>query len=568
MTAATSETISALRAERSAPPDRVWAAAEARLDRPLSEGLNTAHEACDRWARDRARVAMVFSDGDGEREVWTFAELARASSRLARAQHRAGLRRGARVAAIVSRQVEAFIGALAAWRAGLVYMPLFAGLGADALAYRMNAAEVRLVLVDHEYRSLLEEALQLLDLEPRVTTIPGPRGRGLRPGDASFWDEIERHPADFPMVATAPGDPASLMFTSGTTGPPKGCVQPHSLVLTVQPYLRHAFALTPQDMLLAGADPGWSYGLYALGACVMALGHPRVIPTGRFDAHRWLRILEEEAVTYAGAAPSAYRALVAAAGGRPLPESVRGASCGGEPLDSALTSDWADLGGGDLQDGYGQTEAGMLLANLAFEEEPLVPGSLSSVVPGFEVALVDDDGNPVEGQGIIAVRRPRWQASTGYWNEPERWAERWRGDWFLTGDVARRDPHGRWWFVGRRDDLIITSGYNVGPFEVEDVVLEHPDVVEAAVVAADDPDRGSVVRVVVVLRRGASAEGLKAELVDAVRHRVGRHAVPRIVDVVDELPRTQTGKVRRRAVREIPVGGHMGTAAEQGAQDV
>ncbi|WP_052344545.1 acyl-CoA synthetase [Thermocrispum municipale] len=540
-----------LLAERDMSIDEVWAAAEARLDRPVSEGLNTAHEACDRWARDRARLAMIVRHPDGSSERWTFADLAAASSRFATAMRAAGIRRGDRLAALLPQGIEAYIAALAAWRSGVIYMPLFVGFGPDALAERLNGGEPKAIVVDHRYRDAFESARHLLTGDPHVYTVVGGRGGGLLAGDRSFWAEIDRHPADTPVLHTAADEPATLIYTSGTTGPPKGCIQPHHLLLTIQPFLRHTFALQPSDMLFSGANPGWSYGLYTTGIGVMALGCPRVVYTGDFKPADWLRIFEEERVTYVAAAPSAFRQLVKVAqrsGG--LPPDIRGATSAGEPLDRPLVEAWRQFGVADIQDGYGQSESAMSLANLAHSKEPVVPGALSSVVPGFDVALVDDDGNLQDEQGIIALRKPRYQASVGYWNAQQQWDARWRGEWFLTGDVARRDEEGRWWFVGRDDDLIVTSGYNVGPTEVENVILDHPGVDDAAVVAAADPDRGSVVRAVVVANGSVPQDRLTEEIQAAVRERVGRHAYPRIVDFVDALPRTESGKIRRHVLRQ------------------
>jgi len=539
-----------LRAERKLSPSEIWRAAEARLDWSIDRGLNTAHECADRWARDRARLAMIIRHPDGSSDRWTFAEMARTSSRLASAWKAAGLVRGDRVAALVNQQVEAFIGALAAWRAGMVYVPLFVGFGTDALVQRLNGAQPAAVVVDHRYRQKLADALPLLSAEPQIYTVAGPAGRGLVQGDRSLWAEIDAHAADFSMVETAPSDPATLIYTSGTTGAPKGCIQPHSLILTIQPFMRHTWAFTPDDMFFTGAAPGWSYGLYTTGAGPMALGVPRVVYSGDFDPAAWLDIFEEEQVTYIAAAPSALRRLIPLAQRHGLAGSVRGATSAGEPLDAPLAQAWLELTGSTIQDGYGQSEAAMVLANLADPETPHVPGALSSVVPGFDVALVDDEGNEQEDQGILALRNPEYQAATGYLDAADLWQARWRGDLFLTGDVLSRDEDGRYWFVGRDDDLIVTSGYNVGPSEVENLILAHPGVAEAAVVAAPDPARGSVVRAIIVLNGTVGQQQVADEVTAEVRDNLGRHAYPRIIDFVDALPRTETGKIKRNELRQ------------------
>lgn len=543
--------IARLREERDLAIPDFWAAMESTTDVPVDEWFNTAHEACDRWAEDPTKVAITFV-GTHSRDEWTFARLRDKSRRLASAFRAAGLERGDRVAGLLTKQPEAYVTALAAWRSGLIYVPMFVGLGTEALAHRVRLAEPRLVIMNSDYRHNWTDAASVLDEEPPVWVI-APAGEGILAGDVDMLEEIRQADPDFETVRTSVEDPATIMFTSGTTGAPKGCVMPHSLPLAVRPFVKHCFGLDPSDVVFTGSDPGWSYGLYTAGFALLATGQQLVVSRGKFDPDEWLRVIEQEHATYIAAAPSALRRMVAAAEkGSGLPASVRGATSAGEPLDAPLVNTWNALGGGEIRDGYGQTESSMLLANLAGGPE-IIPGALGSVVPGFEVALLDehDGGEPLEGpaQGVIAVRRPKYQGSLTYWREPDKWSARWRGDWFVTGDIARRDEDGRFWFVGRGDDLIITSGYNVGPTEVENVLLGHPAVREAAVIAAPDPDRGAVVRGVVVADPDVDREQVTQELRDAVRKKVGRHAYPRIVDFVDELPRTESGKVKRHILR-------------------
>jgi acetyl-CoA synthetase len=549
MTVEHDDFVAELIAERHLSSDQIWKAAEARLDWPISKGMNTAHEACDRWARDRARVAMIFVHPDGRREVWTFAELSRASNQLATAWIAAGLQRGDRVAGVLSQQVEAYIAALAAWRAGFVYMPLFAGFGPTGLAQRLNGGDPSAIVVDSHYRDALGAALSLVTGDPLVYTVADATGHGIVRGDFSLWAELDAHGADTETVVTAPDEPATLIFTSGTTGAPKGCLQSHSLPLTIQSFLRHTFALEAGDMMFTGANPGWSYGLYTTGFGPMSLGHPRVVYTGDFDPRMWLKIFEQEQVTYVAAAPSAFRRLVDAAQRYGLSKSVRGATSAGEPLDAPLAQAWRELTGSDIQDGYGASESAMVLANLAYPEKPTLPGALTSIVPGFDIELTDDDGNVQDGQGILSLVKPRYQASSGYRNGEDLWAARWRGDKFLSGDMFRQDDDGRFWFVGRSDDLIVTSGYNVGPSEVEGVILAHPGVDEVAVVGAPDEARGIVVRAVVVSNGSVPPDQLTDEIRASVRETLGRHAYPRIVDFVNELPKTETGKIKRNLLR-------------------
>lgn len=538
--------------ERKLSVDDYWATVEATLDHPVAEWFNTAHEACDRWASDPDRPAITFVDDD-VREVWTYARLRDESRRLASAFREAGLTRGDRVAGLLTKQPEAYVTALAAWRSGMVYVPMFVGLGSEALAHRARIAEPAVVVVDRDYHQAWVAAEDLIDQKPAVWVVGKPDD-GAADRAVDFHGAIDAGTTEFATVRTGTHDPATVMFTSGTTGPPKGCVMPHSIPLINRPFIDHCFGLLPGDVMFSGSDPGWSYGLYTTGFSVLSTGQQIVVRQGKFDPGKWLETIEAEAVTFVAAAPSALRKLVeVAAAGPGMPKTVRGATSAGEPLDAPLVNAWASLTGGQIRDGYGQTEAAMVLANLEAGPE-IVAGSLGSTVPGFETVLLEEHGGsePLVGaaQGVIAVHRPRYQGGLTYLQAPEKWAERWRGDWFITGDIARRDDEGRYWFVGRSDDLIITSGYNVGPTEVENVLLAHPAVQEVAVVGVPDRERGSIVRAVIVAHPGADRDQLSGELKDAVRRQVGRHAYPRILDFVEALPRTESGKIRRNVLRD------------------
>jgi acetyl-CoA synthetase len=540
-----------LLAERELSSDEVLRQAEARLDWPITKGLNSAHESCDRWAGEPARVALIECQPDGRSRRWTFAELADASSRLATAWRSAGVRRGDRVASVLGSRAEAYIGALAAWRSGIVYQPLFAGFGPAGLAERIKSSQPAAVLVGPPLRDRLTAAFAMAGCDPLVYTVADADGSGCLPGDRSFWTAINTNAPNSPVVVTAPTDTATLLYTSGTTGAPKGCLMPHSTVLSLQPFVRHVLALESSDILFCGAGPGWAYGLYALGFAVMALGHPVMIYTGKFDPAKWLAVIAEQRPTVLAAAPSAIRRLASAAQGGGVPDSLRSATCAGEPLDAALAQRWRELAGFDLRDSFGQSELAMVLGNLAHGDTPVTAGALASAVPGLDVALVDEHGIPQSTQGILAVRKPKYQTCTGYRNQHDIWAGRWRGEYFLSGDIFRRDEQGRYRFVGRQDDLIVTSGYNVGPSEVEDILLAHRGVAEAAVVPAPDPDRGSVVRAVIVLNGLSPGEVVAEDVRQMIAETLGRHAAPQIIDFVDALPRNETGKVKRDELRTV-----------------
>lgn len=528
--------------------DVVWRDVENHLSGDPAEGLNTAVEACRRWASDLSRLALVVCEPDGTSTHWTYAELERRASRCAYVFAEAGLRRGDRVAAVLTRQVESLIVALATWRSGLVYVPLYCGFGSDAMSYRIETAGAPLVVSDTRFRTTVDEARAQLSHDVDVMTVGQPWA-----GDGSLWTEIERA-SDGPLVDTAAADTATVMFTSGTSGPPKACTMPHSAVPALIPFARYALGVDENSVLFTTADPGWSYGLYSTGIVPMALGVPRVIFTGAFDPAAWQRVMRTEKVTCIAAAPSAYRRLAPELAECGVPPTLVNAAAAGEPLAPAIAHAWASTGAPPIHDGYGLSEVGMVLGDLRSPETGTAPGSLAGPVPGFDVCLVDQDGEPVAvGEvGRIAVRRPRYQLSDGYENVPAQWEARWVGELFVTEDLARIGDDGRWRFVGRADDMIITSGYNVSPLEVEDALLREPGVVEAGVVAAEDPDRGTVVRAVVVRTTDAPpADEHREALRAAVKAHVARYAAPRIVDFVDVLPRTEVGKLRRAALREM-----------------
>ncbi|MGW6458483.1 AMP-binding protein, partial [Streptomyces sp. NPDC055078] len=403
----------------------------------------------------------------------------------------------------------------------------------------------------HAYLDAYRAAARTLSPGPHVLVVTP---RGARPGTAerSFWDAVDSETPDGPEVHTTLGDPATLLFTSGTSGTPKACLMPHAALLSVLPYARHVLGLRAGELLFATSDPAWAYGLYTTGLAPMALGVRRLVYSGPFSPEAWWDLMHRHRVDALSTAPAAVRRLSSVMDSTGVPGTLRTVATAGEQLAASVAVAWKDGGGPPILDGYGLSEVGMVLGDLTDPAATSPAGRVAGPLPGFEVMIVDREGRelPPGAAGLIGVRRPRYQMTSTYENVPQAWAARWRGDVFVTEDRAVVDGHGHWQILGRDDDMIIASGHNISPGEVESALLRHPAVAEAAVVAAEVPGRGTVVRAVVVLTPGASpADGFDRELHHLVTEHVGRYAAPKMVDVVDALPRTAVGKLRRAALR-------------------
>ena len=473
--------------------------------------------------------------------------LQRRAGRLANVLRRGGVKRGDRVAGLMGRRPASFALPLALWRLGAIYVPLFSGFRRDAIGVRLEDAGVSAIVTDPANRSSLaglEEGLTIFMVGGRPTA-----GEIDLDWEADEADELSS------LAETKLDDAATIMYTSGTSGSPKGCVIPHRGIINLAPFVEHCLALTPDDLLFSTADTGWSFGLYTTGLSPLALGYSRLLYEGGFDARDWWRTMEELGVTHLASAPTGFRQLaikgVEAMG--TVPSRLRAATTGGETLDTDTMAWFHEKTDVALYESYGLTELGMLIATLRGpgELEPR-PGSMGVAVPGFDVQLVNESGEPVPPgeEGQIAVRDEGWFLGSGYWGRQDEWDARLRNGFWVTEDRAGRDEEGRFWYVGRSDDVIVTAGYNVGPGEVESVMLEHPLVAEAACVGIPDPRKGQVIAAHLVLS-GEAPEGLLDELRTMVGERVGWHAAPRQLREHNALPRTESGKVRRKALREL-----------------
>ncbi|WP_456696665.1 AMP-binding protein [Aeromicrobium sp. P5_D10] len=491
--------------------------------------VSAAHLLCDRHPAER--VAFRIIGLDGEIRDLTFGELGLRSRRMAAVLCDRGVQRGDRVPVMMHKSAELIVTLVAIWRLGAVHVPLFTAFSHGAVATRVAGSAARVAVTEADQRSKLDgiEGLEVLDIR-------------------DLDEEISRSPGIDDAVAVG-GDGALVqLFTSGTTGNPKAVVVPVRALASFHSYLIHGMDVREDDLLWNMADPGWAYGLYCGVLGPLAAGVTNVLMEAPFTPDATAEVLKTLGVTNFAAAPTVYRALRASADVSGV--RLRRACSAGEPLPADVFA-WArDQMGVEVLDHYGQTEVGMIVANSAHPdlERPPRAGSMGLPLPGFSVDVLD-------GQIAVDTTASPLMWFTGYVDEPELTAQRFTSDerWYLTGDTGRSDPDGFVYFESRDDDVILAAGYRIGPFEIENALSAHPQVADVAVVGQPDPDgvRGEIVVAFVVLSKEvvASAE-LKRELQDHVRTSYSRHAYPRRVEFVQQLPRTPSGKVQRYLLRE------------------
>jgi acyl-coenzyme A synthetase/AMP-(fatty) acid ligase len=467
-----------------------------------------------------ARRALIEVDAEGETHVHHFGELFARSAGLSGAFAARGVGRGDVVMTLVGSRVEWVLAMLTCWRMGAVALPCNPQLRRKDLELRAAAAGPKLAVGEQRYLGELPDGIPYLEMEDI----------------ARILDEDRAQETPVAAADLAPSDPAAIVFTSGTTGEPRGVVYPQRYLAGQRLQAEHWFGSREGDVAWSTADPGWAKSTRNAFVAPWLTGAVAVLHDGRFDPEERLRLCEELGVNVLCQAPTEYRMLASRAELAPIP-SLRRLVSAGEPIEPEAIRVFRERLGLSIGDGYGQTETGAIAGMAPGEDDPAHDGSMGRPLPGLETRLVD---------GELQLLKSSSETFFDHYLDGEIF----EGDWWSTGDLVREDEDGYLWFEGRNDDLILSSGYRIGPFEVESALVSHPAVTEAAAVAAPDPERGSVVRAIVVLGdRCEPSDELVRELQEHVKAQTAPYKYPRIVEFADELPKTTSGKIRRAELR-------------------
>lgn len=525
---------------------------EFKLEVP--EYFNWARDVFDKWAEDPEKLGMLWVDDFGNEKKFTFRELSLRSKRLANVLNANGIKQGDPLIVILPRIPEFWEAFIACLRSGVVIAPGTTMLTPKDIKYRIDSAEAVGVITNADNAPKVDEIAKDCPTLKSCIVVGEERKGWIR-----YEDALAKASDQYEAANTRSDENAILYFTSGTVGLPKMTVHTHTSypighTITGKWWLD----LTPEDLHFNLSDTGWAkaawssfFGPWNCGAAIFI--HNPGSP--KFDAVRNLELLEKYPITTLCGPPTAYRVFVLQDLKKFNFKTLRHCVAAGEPLNPEVIDVWKEGTGLTIRDGYGQTESCLMVGT--FPPLEVKAGSMGKPAPGYHVTVVDDDGNevPVNQEGDIAVRvKPERPVGLfkEYWKDPERTAACYRGDWYITGDRAIKDEDGYIWFVGRADDVILSSGYRIGPFEVESALIEHPAVAESAVVASPDETRGEIVKAFVILAPGYSpSEELVKELQEFVKNNTAPYKYPREIEFVEELPKTISGKIRRVELREL-----------------
>ena len=519
----------------------------------IPEHYNIGVDVCDKHRQRFAAPALYLENAEGRSYSVSFGELKTRSDRFANALRGLGVARGDRVAIILPQREEAVIAHIAVYKLGAVALPLAVLFGPDALEYRLGDSGAKLAISDAGHMEMLN------DIRPRLPALETIVACDSHAGGRGFWELLESASESFEPVKTRRDDPALLIYTSGTTGPPKGALEAHRCLPGNLPgfELSQNFYPGEQDLMWTPADWAWTGGLLdallpALHYGVPVLGYAG----GRFDPEQACRLMGKHGVRNAFIPPTAIKMLMQIDSPRQKYDlKLRSIMSAGEQVGAEVVRWVSEELAVEVNEMWGQTEFNYLVGNCT-QVMPVRPGSMGKPYPGHTVDPVDPSGNPMpDGEiGELAARRDDPVFFLGYWENEQATREKFIGDYWGTGDLGYRDGDGYLWFVGRSDDVISSAGHRIGPGEIEDCLIKHEAVAQAAVIGSPDELRGEVVKAFIILADGQTpSDTLAQSIQQSVKQRLAAHEYPREIEFVDSLPMTTTGKIRRVELRELEI---------------
>jgi acetyl-CoA synthetase len=519
----------------------------------IPEHYNIGVDVCDKHRQRFAAPALYLENAEGRSYSVSFGELKTRSDRFANALRGLGVTRGDRVAIILPQREEAVIAHIAVYKLGAVALPLAVLFGPDALEYRLGDSGAKLAISDAGHMDMLN------DIRPRLPALKTIVACDSHAGGRGFWELLESASESFEPVKTRRDDPALLIYTSGTTGPPKGALEAHRCLPGNLPgfELSQNFYPREQDLMWTPADWAWTGGLLdallpALHYGVPVLGYVG----GRFDPEQACRLMGKHGVRNAFIPPTAIKMLMQIDSPKQKYDlELRSIMSAGEQVGAEVVRWVSEELAVEVNEMWGQTEFNYLVGNCT-QVMPVRPGSMGKPYPGHNVEPVDPSGNPMpDGEiGELAARRDDPVFFLGYWENEQATREKFIGDYWGTGDLGYRDGDGYLWFVGRSDDVISSAGHRIGPGEIEDCLIKHEAVAQAAVIGSPDELRGEVIKAFIILADGQTpSDTLAQSIQQSVKQRLAAHEYPREIEFVNSLPMTTTGKIRRIELRELEI---------------
>ncbi|MEO7726701.1 MAG: AMP-binding protein [Burkholderiales bacterium] len=519
--------------------------------------FNIAWECCGRWARERHRFAMYYEDDTGRTGAYTYWDLQQQANRLSNTLVELGVKRGDRVAIVLPQRPETAIAHVACYQMGAVAMPLSVLFGPDALEYRLQNSEAVVALGDEASVPHLVQVRDTCSQLKHIIGVAGAREANVHP-----WERLlEQAAPRFERVDTGAEDPAILIYTSGTTGPPKGALAAQRSLLGNLPGFQHSQDMFPRegDLFWSPADWAWTGGLMDALLPTLYFGQPILGYRGRFDPEKAFYLMQKYAVTNTFLFPTALKMMMKTVA-KPREKydlALRSIMSAGEALGETVFAWCRDALGVTVNEMFGQTEINYIVGN-SHALWPAKPGSMGRPYPGHKVAVIDDEGKvlPLGEIGDVAVNR-HWREGEkdavfflGYWKNENATRAKYTGDWCRTGDLAKTDADGDLWYQGRADDVFKSASYRIGPSEIENCLVKHPAVANAAVVPSPDAERGNIVKAFIVLSAGFTpSKDLEVEIQEHVRGKLAPYEYPKEIEFIAALPMTTTGKVQRRVLR-------------------